>query len=169
MPLVIWSENPYPQLVIFWTRALASLLFIKHSLGVKLGATKNKSSEQQGKELNLGLQEYKSSALTSPKNVSNNAGKIHVNVTCTIIFNTFQKKNGIYLSFSTVIFLYLIITDRSCHQKFYNRSPKNFYFCLYEVASLKKVQTNPACCPLHPNFWCLSHLSIIIIITSICL
>ena len=32
---------------------------------------------------------------------------------------------------------------------------------------LKKVQTNLACCPLQPNFCCLSHLSIII--TSICL
>ena len=32
---------------------------------------------------------------------------------------------------------------------------------------LKKVPTNLACCPLHPNFCCLSHLSIII--TSICL
>ena len=41
-------------------------LFTKRKLGVKLGATKNKSSEQQSKELNPGPQEYKSSALTSP-------------------------------------------------------------------------------------------------------
>ena len=40
--------------------------FTKRKQGVKLGATKNKSSEQQSKELNPGPQEYKSSALTSP-------------------------------------------------------------------------------------------------------
>ena len=43
-----------------------SWLFTKQRLGVKLGATKNKSSEQQSKELNPGPQEYKSSTLTSP-------------------------------------------------------------------------------------------------------
>ena len=39
--------------------------FTKCSLVVKLGATKNKSSEQQSKELNPGPQEYKSSAPTT--------------------------------------------------------------------------------------------------------
>ena len=44
---------------------ISQFAFTKRRLGVKLGATKNKSTEQQGKELNPGLQEYKSSTLTS--------------------------------------------------------------------------------------------------------
>ena len=70
-------------------------LFTKRSLRVKLGATKNKSNEQQGKELNSGPQEYKSSTQPIGHNVPNNADKIHVNVTFTIIFHIYFKIQGV--------------------------------------------------------------------------
>ena len=49
------------------------------------------------------------------------------------------KKNGIHLSFSTLMLLYLI-TDRSHYHNIWGRLPKNFYFCIHEVASSKKYK-----------------------------